>query len=272
MTDQTTKLDAAFAAFNAFSATTGTLARDETTVTPVDEYARLDLERQGRSGRPEVVYAAGKTAEQLVAIVGRMVDARGMALASRVDGAQFAALAAAFTAPAFAVERRGAYPTVVVRRADWVTPQTGGHIGILTAGTSDLPVADEARAMAEAMGCRVSIVADVGVAGLHRLFAPLRGLLDEGVAVLIVAAGMDGALPSVVAGLATVPTIGLPTSVGYGAGGGGMAALLSMLQTCAPGLTVVNIDNGIGAGATAAMIANGAVNGVASRKSQVERG
>jgi NCAIR mutase (PurE)-related protein len=259
VTDQTTKLDAAFAAFDAFNTATGTTARGEATVTPVDDYARLDLERQGRSGRPEVIYAAGKTAEQLVAIVGRMVEARGMALASRVDGAHYAALTAAFTAPAYAVERRGEFPTVVVRRADWVTPQTGGHVGILTAGTTDLPVADEARAMAEAMGCRVSLVADLGVAGLHRLFAPLRALLDDGVGVLIVAAGMDGALPSVVAGLATVPTIGLPTSVGYGAGGGGMAALLSMLQTCAPGLTVVNIDNGIGAGATAAMIANGVV-------------
>jgi NCAIR mutase (PurE)-related protein len=108
------------------------------------------------------------------------------------------------------------------------------------------------------MGCRVSLVADVGVAGIHRLFEPLGVLLADEVGALIVAAGMDGALPSVVAGLAPVPTIGLPTSVGYGAGGGGVAALLSMLQTCVPGLTVVNIDNGIGAGATAALIANGA--------------
>ena len=112
--------------------------------------------------------------------------------------------------------------------------------------------------MAEAMGCRVSLVSDVGVAGLHRLFEPLRQLFAERVGALVVAAGMDGALPSVVAGLSTVPVIGLPTSVGYGAGGGGIAALLSMLQSCAPGLAVVNIDNGIGAGATAALIANAA--------------
>jgi NCAIR mutase (PurE)-related protein len=110
--------------------------------------------------------------------------------------------------------------------------------------------------MAEEMGCEVTCIYDVGVAGLHRLVAPLRELLTRGTDAIIVAAGMDGALPSVVAGLVAVPVIGLPTSVGYGMGGKGVAALLSMLQTCAPGLAVVNIDNGVGAGITAAMIAN----------------
>jgi NCAIR mutase (PurE)-related protein len=253
-------VQAALAAFSAFGTTaTPGHAAAESTIGPVEDFARLDLDRQGRSGRPEVVYAAGKTAEQVVAVVGRLVAARGQALASRIDAIQYAALSAAFTAPEYLVERRGNYPTVRVRRADFTPTLTGGHVGILTAGTSDLPIADEARAMAEAMGCRVTMVADVGVAGLHRLFEPLRDLLADEASVLIVAAGMDGALPSVVAGLATVPTIGLPTSVGYGAGGGGIAALLSMLQTCAPGLTVVNIDNGIGAGASAAMIANAVV-------------
>ncbi len=261
MADHSANVQAALAAFSAFgtTATPNPAAANGTTIAAVEDFARLDLDRQGRSGRPEVVYAAGKTVEQVVAVVGRLVAARGQALASRVDSAQYAALAAAFTAPDYLVERRGDYPTVLVRRADFTPTPTGGHVGILTAGTSDLPVADEARAMAEAMGCRVTMVADVGVAGLHRLFEPLRDLLADDAAVLIVVAGMDGALPSVVAGLATVPTIGLPTSVGYGAGGGGIAALLSMLQTCAPGLTVVNIDNGIGAGASAAMIANAIV-------------
>jgi len=259
--DHSANVQAALAAFSAFgtTATPNPTAANGTTIAAVEDFARLDLDRQGRSGRPEVVYAAGKTVEQVVAVVGRLVAARGQALASRVDSAQYAAVAAAFTAPDYLVERRGDYPTVLVRRADFTPTPTGGHVGILTAGTSDLPVADEARAMAEAMGCRVTLVADVGVAGLHRLFEPLRDLLADDAAVLIVVAGMDGALPSVVAGLATVPTIGLPTSVGYGAGGGGIAALLSMLQTCAPGLTVVNIDNGIGAGASAAMIANAIV-------------
>ena len=127
---------------------------------------------------------------------------------------------------------------------------------MICAGTSDIPVAEEAALMAEEMGCEVTCIYDVGVAGLHRLVAPLRELLTRGTDVIIVAAGMDGALPSVVAGLVAVPVIGLPTSIGYGMGGKGVAALLAMLQTCAPGLTVVNIDNGIGAGITAAMIAN----------------
>lgn len=261
MADHSVNVQAALAAFNAFGETTtpDQTAANGTTIAAVEDFARLDLDRQGRSGRPEVVYAAGKTADQVVAVVRRLVAARGQALVSRVEATQYAALSAAFTAPDYLVNRRAEYPTVLVRRADFTPHSTGGHVGILTAGTSDLPVADEARAMAEAMGCRVTMVADVGVAGLHRLFEPLRDLLTDDAAVLIVAAGMDGALPSVVAGLSTVPTIGLPTSVGYGAGGGGLAALLSMLQTCAPGLTVVNIDNGIGAGASAAMIANAVV-------------
>jgi pyridinium-3,5-biscarboxylic acid mononucleotide synthase len=245
------------AALNAYSALT--TAEAPSGVAAVGDFARLDLDRRARTGRPEVVYAAGKTADQLVAIVGRIAGERGQALASRVSEAQFAALTETFAAPEWAIERREGYPTVVVRRAGFAPAPTGGHVGILTAGTSDLLAADEARAMAEAMGCRTTLVADVGVAGIHRLFGPLDALLSDGVGAIIVAAGMDGALPSVVAGLAPVPTIGLPTSVGYGAGGGGVAALLSMLQTCVPGLTVVNIDNGIGAGATAAMIARGVV-------------
>ncbi|MDQ5852259.1 MAG: nickel pincer cofactor biosynthesis protein LarB, partial [Chloroflexota bacterium] len=134
-------------------------------------------------------------------------------------------------------------------------PQDQGIVGIVSAGTSELPVAEEAAVVCREMGCSVHMVTDVGVAGLHRLFDPLKALLDLPVDVLIVAAGMDGALPSVVAGLVDVPVIGLPTSVGYGLGGNGEAALMSMLQTCAPGLAVVNIDNGVGAGAMAGLIA-----------------
>ncbi len=133
---------------------------------------------------------------------------------------------------------------------------TGGLVGVISAGTSDIPVAEEAALIAEEIGCHVTRIYDVGVAGLHRLMEPLRNLLSNGVDVIIVAAGMDGALPSVVAGLVPVPVIGLPTSIGYGMGGKGVAALLSMLQTCVPGLSVVNIDNGVGAGSTAAIIAN----------------
>ena len=143
----------------------------------------------------------------------------------------------------------------------------GGQVGVLTAGTSDIPIAEEAAARCREMGCQVYSAYDVGVAGLHRLFEPLRAMLAAPADAIIVAAGMDGALPSVVAGLVDVPVIGLPTSVGYGLGGGGMGALTSMLQTCAPGLAVVNIDNGIGAGAMAGLIAARA--GMARRERNV---
>jgi hypothetical protein len=133
---------------------------------------------------------------------------------------------------------------------------TGGRIGVITAGTSDQPVAEEAALVLREMGCAVTTAYDVGVAGLHRLFGPLRHLLGEAqVDVIIVAAGMDGALPSVVSGLVDVPVIGLPTSIGYGLGGRGEAAIMTMLQSCAPGLSVVNIDNGVGAAAVAGLIA-----------------
>jgi NCAIR mutase (PurE)-related protein len=137
----------------------------------------------------------------------------------------------------------------------------GGVVGILTAGTSDIPVAAEASLAAAEMGATVLEAWDVGVAGLHRLVAPLERFATARTDVIVVAAGMDGALPSVVAGLVDIPVIGLPTSVGYGLGAGGVVALTTMLQSCAPGLVVVNIDNGIGAGTTAALIANRAVAG-----------
>jgi len=144
-----------------------------------------------------------------------------------------------------------------VRHDSTAVPTGGGVVGIISAGTSDQPRCEEAAIICQEMGCTLHTVYDVGVAGLHRLFQPLEVLLNEAkVDVIIVAAGMDGALPSVVSGLVDVPVIGLPTSVGYGMGGEGLAALYSMLQTCAPGLAVVNIDNGIGAGAMAGLIAN----------------
>ena len=238
----------------------------------VGDFARLDHDRGARTGTPEVVYAPGKTTGQLVAIVEELLARCDRAIVSRLSEEQYGALEARFGArnaaggeqAAIVIERRAGCPTAVVRRGTATVAPTGGHVGILTAGTADLPTADEARVMADEVGCRVGLVGDVGVAGLLRLFEPLGRLLDEGAEALIVAAGMDGALPSVVAGLSPVPVIGLPTAVGYGAGGGGVAALLSMLQSCAPGLAVVNIDNGIGAGAMAAMIANQAARGMTS--------
>jgi len=130
-----------------------------------------------------------------------------------------------------------------------------GKIGVITAGTSDIPIAEEARITAEEMGCEVLIAYDVGVAGIHRLFSHVREMVEEDVKALIVVAGMEGALPSVIAGLVDIPVIGVPTSVGYGVGEGGFTALFAMLQSCAPGIAVVNIDNGFGAGAIATKIA-----------------
>lgn len=214
----------------------------------------LDFGRERRKGIPEVILGENKTDTQIVSIAHAFIRTNGRALISRMRPELFGRLHEEFAdcqlilrepARAAAIYREGCSP-----------PKTGGRVGLISAGTSDIPYAEEARLIAEAMGCLVTPIYDVGVAGLHRLLQPLQSLLKEGVDAIVVAAGMDGALPSVVSGLVDVPVIGLPTSIGYGLGGKGFAALLSMLQTCAPGLTVVNIDNGVGAGATAALIAN----------------
>jgi pyridinium-3,5-biscarboxylic acid mononucleotide synthase len=216
----------------------------------------VDPRRQARKGVPEIVYAAGKPPRLTVEAVRRLVaeTPSGRVLVSRASDETIARLQADVDGAEVKIAPSGA--TVLVLRDDaHEPPLTGGVVGLLTAGASDAPAADEAAFVAREMGCRVVRADDVGVAGLHRLEAPLHGLREERADVVVVVAGMDGALPSVVAGLVDVPVIGLPTSVGYGLGGGGVAALLSMLQTCAPGLVVVNIDNGVGAGATAALIA-----------------
>jgi hypothetical protein len=205
-------------------------------------------------GIPEIILAATKTDDQVLAIAAAFLERTGRAIVSRPRPTTLAYLEAAF--PACALDVRGDGRIASLHAPDFVAPTTGGRVAILTAGTSDVPVAEEARLVAEEMGCQTTALYDVGVAGLHRLLGPLEDLLRTGVDALVVAAGMDGALPSVVAGLSPVPVIGVPTSVGYGVGGRGRAALLSMLQTCAPGLTVVNVDNGVGAGAAAARVAN----------------
>lgn len=220
----------------------------------IDNYARLDLHRSARKGVPEVILAERKTPEQTVEIARRMLEQTGRAIISRTPPATIPALEAAF-ATGITWERGQSDRVIVLRGSGAIPAGDMGNVGIISAGTSDLPAAQEAAAVCREMGCTVQMVTDVGVAGLHRLFEPLQALLALPVDVLIVAAGMDGALPSVVAGLVDVPVVGLPTAVGYGLGGGGEAALLSMLQTCAPGLAVVNIDNGVGAGAMAGLIA-----------------
>ena len=215
---------------------------------------RPDTEREQRKGTPEIIFGETKEAAQIIAMASRLLASSGRAIISRVPPEAVGAIREAFQE--CTLRTREAARAVVIYRPGYERRKTGGHVGVISAGTSDIPVAEEATLIAEEMGCHVTCIYDVGVAGLHRLMEPLRDLLSTEVDVIIVAAGMDGALPSVVAGLVPVPVIGLPTSIGYGMGGKGVAALLSMLQTCAPGLTVVNIDNGVGAGMTAGLIAN----------------
>ncbi len=210
-------------------------------------FAQIDHHRALRQGQPEVVFASGKTVEQVVAICRRLYEAHGAFLCTRVSEDQAAVLIATFPGARHDVLGR----TIYLPGSN--SPPPGGEgVLIVTAGTSDLPVANEAAVTAEAFGAKVERLTDVGVAGLHRLLAANDALRRAGV--LIVVAGMEGALPSVIGGLVAAPVIAVPTSVGYGASFGGLAALLAMLNSCAAGVTVVNIDNGFGAGVAAARI------------------
>lgn len=215
---------------------------------------RSDPGREWRKGVPEVIFAETKDDAQVIAMARGLLSGSGRAIISRLRPEAIAVVKSTFVG--YSIHMREASRAMVIYAPGYKRSRTGGHVGVISAGTSDIPIADEAALIVEEMGCRVTSIYDVGVAGLHRLVTPLRNLLADNVDVIIVAAGMDGALPSVVTGLVPVPVIGLPTSIGYGMGGKGVAALLSMLQTCAPGLSVVNIDNGVGAGSTAALIAN----------------
>jgi pyridinium-3,5-biscarboxylic acid mononucleotide synthase len=210
-------------------------------------FARIDHHRSLRNGFPEVVFGQGKTPDQVVAIAERLVAAGGNVLVTRL--APEAASRLVTAVPGFEYHE---LPRLAVRRARPVEEAGSGTVLVVSAGTADLPVSEEAAITAELMGNHVERLYDVGVSGLHRLLAERQRLWDA--AVLIVVAGMEGALPSVVGGLVDRPVIAVPTSVGYGTSMQGLAALLAMLNTCAAGVTVVNIDNGFGAAAAAARI------------------
>ena len=215
--------------------------------------ARLDLGRYLRRGIPEVVLATGKSPIDAARLVVRMAEQHGQGLISRMTDAHRAALNGA----ARGLRIVEYHSSARVMREGFEPESSDGRVAILTAGTSDVPVAEEARMVIEACGLGARIEADLGVAGLHRFVGPLAALLEWGADVIIVAAGMDGVLPGLIAGLVDVPVIGLPVSTGYGRGGSGEGALTTMLQSCSTGLTVVNIDNGIGAGTAAVLIAHG---------------
>ncbi len=209
-------------------------------------FARIDLDRHRRCGVPEVVFCPGKTAEQITAILRRMADAGHNVLASRISPDQVRVVLEAL--PASVHHETARCLTLDVAPL----PEPQGRVAIVTAGTSDIPVAEEAALTASRMGAHVERIFDVGVAGLHRLMKHLDVLRSS--RAIVVAAGMEGALPSVVGGLVDRPIIAVPTSVGYGVNLGGLTTLMAMLNSCVPGITVVNIDNGFGAGVAAAMI------------------
>jgi NCAIR mutase (PurE)-related protein len=211
-------------------------------------FAKIDHHRSLRTGMPEVIYAAGKTDEQVVEIFDRMAKNGGNVLATRAAASAAAAVLARYPA---AVHHENAR-TISLRQQE--QPALPGTIAILCAGTSDLPVAEEAAVTAEILGHKVARFHDVGVAGLHRLLVHREALVEA--RVIIACAGMEGALPSVVAGLVSAPVIAVPTSIGYGAAFGGIAALLGMLNSCSPNIGVVNIDNGFGAACLAHSILN----------------
>ena len=220
----------------------------------LDGRARLDLGRFMRRGIPEIVLATGKTPAEAARLTVALAERQGQGLVSRMtDSHRDAVHESAAAAGMQVVEYRA---SARVLRGGFTPEFIGGKVGILTAGTSDLGAAEEARMVVEACGHEAMLAADLGVAGLHRFLGPLAAALDWGADVIVVAAGMDGVLPGLVAGLIDVPVIGLPVSTGYGRGGAGEAALTTMLQSCSSGLVVVNIDNGVGAGAAAVLIAS----------------
>ncbi len=209
-------------------------------------FARVDTDRSRRCGFPEVIFGIGKTPIEVLGIAREILARNTVLLVSRARAEHFEAVAEEW--PIARWHERGR--CITVEREPW--PKIGGKIAVVCAGTSDLPVAEEAAITLELFGNRVERVNDVGVAGIHRLLAVRNDL--EACAAIIVVAGMEGALPSAVAGLTSKPVIAVPTSVGYGASFGGVAALLGMLNSCGSGVTVVNIDNGFGAAYAAAQI------------------
>lgn len=209
-------------------------------------FAKVDHHRRLRSGLPEVIFSRGKTPRQVAQIFRKLAAQGGNVLATKADAAHFQAVKKLVRK----AEYRESGQTIVLRQDN--TLYGKGTVVVVSAGTSDIPVAEEALVTAEVMGNKVAHLYDVGVAGIHRLLSN-RSVIDEA-RVVIVCAGMEGALPSVVGGLVRVPVIAVPTSIGYGASFNGLAALLGMLNSCASNVSVVNIDNGFGAGYVASMI------------------
>ena len=223
-------------------------------VEKIQNMARIDNGREYRRGLPEVLLGEGKTKYQFKRILNKALQTKGRVIISRTSDEQLEHLHS--LSPRYFTYINTDARIAVIGQKGYHVAMTGGVVGIITAGTSDISVAEESRVVASEMGCQVRTAYDVGVAGLHRVFPVVKKMIKNDVDVMIVAAGREGALPSVVAGMVDIPIIALPTSIGYGLGEKGLSALISMLQSCSLGIAVVNIDGGVAAGATAALIAN----------------
>ncbi len=223
----------------------------------VGDLAKLDVFRKMRTGIVEVIYAENKSADMILKIITSFLESSKYAIVSRFTEIQQKAIINKFGSNSeISIEYNELAKIMIIKLKNFEFERRNGIVGIITAGSSDIPIAEEAKVIAESMGCKVISSYDLGIAGIHRIFKPLSEMIKSGVHVIIVCAGMEGTLPGVVAALVDIPVIGVPVSSGYGLGEKGIGALTTMLQSCSPGLVVVNIDNGFGAGASAALIAN----------------
>jgi len=224
-------------------------------LTQVGDLGRVDANRQERSGVPEVVFAETKSVESLIGLVDALVKKNGVVLLTRMTQQKLEGVQKSHPKLTFDSKGSKEHLTVFAHSKSWTEPEKEGKVAVLTAGTSDVVYARETEAIARLMGVETMSFFDVGVAGIHRLIEPLQKIVEADVDAVVVLAGMEGALPTVVAALIEAPVIGVPIPTGYGHGGKGETALASMLQSCSPGLAVVNIGNGLGAGSVAALIA-----------------
>lgn len=221
-----------------------------------DDIAKFDIKREDRTGFPEAVFSPSKDYEDLIAIIKNYLKRSDNDLIiTKLSDERYEKILNDLGKDSYIFDYNKRAQILVIRK-EIIKKEAIAKIGIITAGTSDINIAEEARVIVEEGGCEAITSYDIGVAGIHRLFPQIAHMVKEGVRAFIVCAGMEGALPSVVAGLVDVPVIAVPTSVGYGVGEGGRVALDAMLQSCAPGIAVVNIDNGFGAGVFALTIVN----------------
>ena len=221
----------------------------------LDEMVQLDIFRQARTGIPEVIFAQSKTILQVLKITQTLLEKNHYVIVTRTTPPQMQAIDKQYGSNSkYNLQINEQARIIVINDDSYQPQQINGKVGIITAGTSDIPVAEEARVVLEAMGIQTKFTYDVGISGMHRIFPPLKEMLSEKVDVFIVVAGMEGTLPGVVSALVDKPVIGVPTSIGYGLGEKGKGALTTMLQSCSPGLAVVNIDNGFGAATFASLI------------------